>query len=177
MENITPLIVPVPPNFEQVMGYLHDRKWVAFYWTPYGDELEFDDGYSSGTIDWQGWLKFQQHKLVRPLLQSFDFGSSESDAVHWLLLDRQTRTFYVGVKLDVQQFLRTFISQMKIESVEISFDELQEKVMNMVKNMKRVHQSVTPDQIRDMLNTKQQLIEDMVTWLDNLYGKIVNDDR
>lgn len=50
-EQLIPLSIPVPPMFEQALGYpgplVHTEeppaRYVAFYWTEGGDEAAFDD--------------------------------------------------------------------------------------------------------------------------------------
>lgn len=108
LHKLNKIDLPAPPYFAKTMGYHYGRKWVAFYWSPGGDELEFYDGQQSGTIYWFGWLRFINHQLVQAFLKDYNFGSSENDATHWLLLDRQTRSFFVGLKKDVQHFLDLF---------------------------------------------------------------------
>lgn len=177
MENmpsdIQAMVLPVPPEFEQVMGYPGNRKWVAFFWTPYGDELEFDDGHSSGTIDWVGWLAFVRHRLVRPLIMAYDFGSSESEAVHWLLLDRQTRQFYVGEKRTVHGFLESFTRQFKSEPVEILPDQLNQ-LRDLLRNgLQEKRAEINIDDVQEMVAGKMSRVDKMVRWLDKTYDDVM----
>jgi hypothetical protein len=173
--DIQEMLLPVPPGFEQVMGYPGNRKWVAFFWTPYGDELEFDDGYSSGTIDWPGWLAFVRHRLVRPLIKAYDFGSSDSDPVHCLLLDRQKRQFYVGEKKAVHRFLETFTRQIQIktEPVEVSLDQLNQMRDFFENGLQEQKSESKIDDLQKIIASKNSRVEKMVGWLDATYNEIM----
>jgi hypothetical protein len=46
---MTPVPVPVFPWLAKAFGYRGDARFVAFYWTPAGDEVVYDDGMRSGT--------------------------------------------------------------------------------------------------------------------------------
>src|ERR687896_2600038 len=95
-KGLTPLPAPVPPILAQAIGYTGDARYVAFNWTPYGDEAEYFDGRSSATGNWQAFLAYIQHPAVSPHLNDYDFGSSESEAKHALILDRENTAVYVA---------------------------------------------------------------------------------
>jgi hypothetical protein len=82
----------VPPMLEQALGYPGQARLVAFYWSPIGDEAMYDDGRCSGDGNWHAYLAFVEHPTVEPHLHPFDLGSSEDEARHWLVLDREART-------------------------------------------------------------------------------------
>jgi hypothetical protein len=172
--DIHDLVLPVPPGFEQVMGYPGNRKWVAFYWMPFGDELEFDDGHSAGTIDWPGWLAFVRHRLVWPLIKAYDFGSSESGAIHWLLLDRQARQFYVVEKRAVSDFLQSFKRQIKSEPVEISHDQIELLHHLFQDGLQEQRAAIKIDDARQMVADKRNRVDKMVGWLDATYDEIMD---
>ena len=46
-DTFQPLLLPVPPMLEAALGYPGTARYVAFYWLPGGDELMWDDGWSS----------------------------------------------------------------------------------------------------------------------------------
>jgi hypothetical protein len=106
ISSLTPLAIPVPPMLEAALGYAGAARWVAFHWEPCGDELRYHDGAVSTDGSWHAWLTFAHHRRIAPALVPYHFGSSEEAAVHWLLLDRETRTLFVGAVVDVQHFLR-----------------------------------------------------------------------
>ena len=49
---LTPLKAPIPPQLKEALGYEGDARFVAFYWSPDGDEAMYDDGQTSGDGDW-----------------------------------------------------------------------------------------------------------------------------
>jgi hypothetical protein len=94
-KTLVPLPVPVPPMLEQALDYPGQARLVAFYWSPSGDEATYNDGAQAGDGDWVAYLAFVQHPTVEPHLCPFDLGSSEEEAQHWLVLDREARTLSV----------------------------------------------------------------------------------
>jgi hypothetical protein len=95
-EQPTSLEVPVPPMLEEALGYMGHARYVAFYWEPMGDECRVDDGQLDADAHWEAFLSYTQHRRVKPALQGYNLGSSESEAVHWLLLDRVKRELSVA---------------------------------------------------------------------------------
>jgi hypothetical protein len=91
---------------EEALGYAGSSRWVAFHWTPCGDELRYHDGTVSADGSWHAWLTFVHHRCIAPALAPYHFGNSEEEAYHWLVLDRETRTLFVGAVGDVQQCVR-----------------------------------------------------------------------
>jgi hypothetical protein len=89
LKDLTPLPAPVPPMLAKAIGHTGDARYVAFNWTPYGDEAEYFDGRRSATGNWQAFLAYIQHPAVSPLLEGYDFGSSDSEATHCLIVDRE----------------------------------------------------------------------------------------
>lgn len=103
---LAPVHIPVHPRIEHILGYNGDRRLVAFWWTPAGDELMFSDGQCSADGEWSAWLLWTRHMTVFLHLRRFDFGSSDFGAKHWLLLDRETRKVYAGDASQVDRFLQ-----------------------------------------------------------------------
>jgi hypothetical protein len=102
---ITPIPIKLPASFEKALGYERGQRWVAFYWEPCGDEAMYFDAYCSTQCNWYPFLQFIHHPRVKPWLTGYDFGSSDSDAIHWLLCDLQDRAVSVGTKVEVETFL------------------------------------------------------------------------
>src|SRR6266568_8084376 len=105
LEGLTPLKAPVPPMLEKAIGYHGEARFVSFHWTPEGDEADYDDGQRAGTGEWQGYLAYVQHPTVHPLLTHYNLGSSDSEAKHSLILDRQECKLYVASTKDTRTFL------------------------------------------------------------------------
>ena len=98
--------IPVPPMLERALGYDGDSPLVAFWWAPGGDELCYADGrieLCGG--NWSAWLDYVNHPRVVSYLTHYDFGSSEIEGEHRLLLDRRTRTLAVADRNTVTRLL------------------------------------------------------------------------
>lgn len=106
------LPLQAPPGLVELSGYQGSARLVALSWTSFGDELLYRDGTVSGAGDWRGWLAFVEHPLGQAVLGPYELGSSESEAAHWLLIDREDRTLDIGLGLDVQQLLASQPSEL-----------------------------------------------------------------
>jgi hypothetical protein len=153
-------MVPVPPMLEKAIGYHGEARFVSFHWTPGGDEADYDDGQRAGTGEWQGYLAYIQHPTVHPLLTHYDLGSSDSEAKHALILDRQERKLYVASKKDA----RTFLAQQwpKAEPIHMT----QEEWTAMVEALKNV-QFTEPgiEEIQKRIEEQSALVEALQNWL------------
>jgi hypothetical protein len=109
-----------PAQLVELSGYDGAGRLVAMWWTPFGDELMFSDGTITATGDYRGWLSFCAHPLTRLLLNSYELGSSEQEAEHWLLVDRHAATLDVGLAHDVQALLATQPSELHALTAELS---------------------------------------------------------
>ena len=105
-----------PPNIERVFGYDKYRRWVAFFWSKQEDACLSFDGYAYAPISQLAWDSFFSHQLIvalnhkresNRLKKVYDFGDRRASARHWLLLDRQKRTVYVGGKNAILDFFRS----------------------------------------------------------------------
>lgn len=120
------LPLAVPDVLEAAFEYDGDKRWVAFYWEPAGDELAWTDGQRGVTgANWQAYLEFTQHHAVWPTLAPFNFGSSEEPACHWLVLDRQARRLYAAPLRSAHAFLAQQATPLPVGLPwEIALDEL-----------------------------------------------------
>ena len=102
--------IPVPNSLFTAMDYDGDAQYIAIYWTPAGDDAMVTDGLSSFTSNWQAYLAYLDHPTVRSGLaraniDRWAFGSSESEATHWLVLDREEHKAYVVPSAEADRFL------------------------------------------------------------------------
>jgi len=155
--------------FEQAVGYKNDARFVAIFWECESDALGFSDSkFSSGLIDYQGWMLFHKHPLVRLHFLEYDFGSSSYEAIHWLLLDRQSRRFYAGEKGAVASFLESEAfpvgkparkdSSVLVNQVNYLLDRVDE--------FRKV--GVAPDELIKSLQEKKAVRDNLRTWLGRL---------
>ena len=157
---LTPLSLPVPPMLEEALGYTGTARWVAFHWEPVGDELRYHDGTVSADGSWYAWLTFVQHRRIAPALAPYHFGDSEEDARHWLVLDRETRTLFVGTVADVQRVLR---QSSPLVGIVDALTALREALRTRLRTPQHVHVMV-----EQAMQRGQQLVTALHTWLDTL---------
>src|SRR5258705_3680678 len=105
MRNLKKLLLPVPPMIEEAFGYTGSSRFVAFYWrpSPFGFSCQ-DPALSKTSPHRTVWLTFAQHPRVHPFLDSFNLGSEDRAAKHWLVLDRVERQFFIGLVGNVKAF-------------------------------------------------------------------------
>jgi len=159
---LTPLMVPVPPMLEHAIGYEGEARFVSFYWTPGGDEADYDDGQRAGTGNWQGYLAFVQHPTVHPELAQYQLGSSDSDAQHRLILDRYERKLYVASMKDAQQLLAQ--QWPKTEPIHMTREEWTAMQTQILKTIKQ-HRDIDMDEIHKRVEAQYALVEALQSWL------------
>lgn len=100
------LAAAAPPMLAEAIGYPGHARYVAFYWTPCGDEVIFSDGRISADGHWPAWLLFVRHNSIAPHLEGYNLGSSDEEATHWLLIDCENCTMYIGTRGEVYHVLK-----------------------------------------------------------------------
>jgi hypothetical protein len=160
---LTPLNAPVPPMLEKAIDYHGEARFVSFHWTPYGDEADYNDGQRGGTGNWQGFLAFVQHPTVYPLLSEYNFGSSEDDAQHALILDRQARKLYIASIKDTD----TFLGQQwpKTEPIRLTREEWERFKAEAIKNIKQKQENINMEDIHRRMEEQYAIVEDLQHWL------------
>lgn len=174
------LVLPAPPEFAETLGYRGEARYVAFWWTPSGDELCFYDGsmFAAGA-SWHAWLTFIRHPLVRACLDvaaeedgvgRYEFGSSDSEAVHALLLDRWQQTLDVGPVSEAELFLRTQPSP--AAAVQQAYDLSDEEMLTHMLEVFKAQQNRPSDEIireaHERLEQDRRLEQAMAAWLDQV---------
>ncbi len=132
---LTPLQAPVPPMLAKAIGYTGDARFVSFHWTPYGDEVDYSDGRMSATGNWHPFLTYIQHPAVSPHLGDYDFGSSDSEATHALILDRKNQTLYVAPVKEAAAFLTK--QRLPWPPIRMSQEEYLAKISEALKQVKQ----------------------------------------
>jgi hypothetical protein len=97
----------IPYDFLREFCYPGPRRFIAFYWTPLGDDACFDDGQSSacGLSDNLLLLTFLRRKDVWAWRaeHELNFGNSDEEATHWLVVDKDTNEVYAAPKAEARQ--------------------------------------------------------------------------
>ncbi len=147
----------------KAIGYTGDARYVAFNWTPYGDEAEYFDGRRSATGNWQAFLAYVQHPAISPLLEGYDMGSSESEATHCLILDREKIELLIGPVKEARVFLT---EQWPPEPpLRMSQEEYLAKVSEALRNVKPLD-AIDIEEVQRRIDEQYALIEQMENWLD-----------
>lgn len=160
--------IKLPWSFEDALGYPRAFRWVAFFWEPCGDEAIFDDGYCSTDGNPWGFLRFISHPNVKPLLSGFHLGSSDSEAIHWLLCDLEGRDVFVGEKVEVKAFLvnevRKYVPEERLpvnSRVEISPEEM-EKLLTGIREQMRQVPVTTVAEVQEKIKRDKEAVDKLV---------------
>ncbi|MHB8698652.1 MAG: hypothetical protein ACYC9J_11605 [Sulfuricaulis sp.] len=95
---------PVPPMFEQAIGYEGKCRYVGFYWSH--DDLVYEDGLVIMLgAHTPAWNIITTHRLMAFYSAALNFGSPYHEAVHWLVLDRHMRHFYAAPTQEARALL------------------------------------------------------------------------
>jgi hypothetical protein len=160
---ITTLHVPVPPMLAEAIGYKGEARFVSFQWTPYGDEADYSDGWLSGTGNWQAFLAYIQHPVVSPFLQRYDFGSSENEASHALILDRDKSELMIAPVKEARVFLESQWGTQ--QTIPLSKEEYLDMLSKALRGIKRTD-DIDVEEIQRRIEEQYTMIEDMQRWLD-----------
>jgi hypothetical protein len=147
----------------KAMGYTGNAQYVAFKWTPYGDEALYNDGRLSATGNWHTFLVYIQHPAVSPLLEEYDLGSSDSEARHCLILDREKHEIFMAPVKEANAFLA---EQWPPEPpIRLSQKEELAAISEVLKQVKPPD-DIDIEEIQRKIDAQFALIEDMQQWLD-----------
>lgn len=164
---MTPLDIPVPPQLEAAVGLTDTpARFFAIYWHPCGDEACYDDGRSSGTGNWTGYLAFTRNPAVCLALAPFDLGSSDAEPEHWLLIDRKARRAFVGPWREVSRILREQWEESAAGPAVISQEEWAALVARLEEEI-RSRPMPTMAEITARMEEQRRLEDQMVRWLDS----------
>ena len=140
------------------------------YWTPFGDEVMWETGWSRATGNWAVWLTFVRHPRIAPALRPYHLGSSEHEATHWLLLDRHERTLSVGPGEAVYAFLRernqpaTWIGEPDANAEPLVIDAAFLEAF--VEQMEELQSTVTAEELYANLADQDLQLQRLQAWLD-----------
>ena len=138
------LVGVLPRNWERAFGYDGDARYVAFYWTPVGDEAVYDDGQVAGDGNWRLYLtlRYQHPELDR----RYNVGYSDLAADHWLLLDRETHDLVVMPRAEAEARLRQQWTSLDANAKLTSFesDVIREAVQQALDNVESAMQHIGP---------------------------------
>ena len=173
--NLKLLAATAPPMLCEAVGYSGSARYVGFYWTPCGDEIIYTDGRLSADGDWHSWLLFIRHKSIAPQLEGYNLGSSDEEATHWLLVDRETHSLYVGTRGEVHQTLRgQYTGQVpasESQEANASEENMPEDFKSLIESFVEV-EGPAPEAIIEAMRTQEALTTELSVWLDiNVSGE------
>jgi hypothetical protein len=172
------LPISAPPIFSEAVGYRGDARFVAFYWTPCGDDVICTDGTVRAHGNWYAWLLFVHHSAVALHLEPYDFGSSESEPTHWLLVDRQSNELYAGTPKEICKLLekqstgqRSSVDMKKpVSSGVITIDTFAAFLKEGLTEV----DSLSQQEIKNEMRRRNKLIDELIRWLNYQETKPAN---
>ena len=118
------LPLPCPAQLVELSHYRGDRRWIALWSSPTGDELIVRDGAFTITAPSHAWTCFCAHPLVGVFLEPYRLGQTHDQGEHRLLVDRYLGSLHVGLAEDVEQLLATQPSDLIARTDELSPGEM-----------------------------------------------------
>jgi len=164
------IAISAPPMLAEAMGYPGRARYVAFYWTPCGDEVIYTDGHLSADGYWHSWLLFTRHRTIAPYLQEYNLGSSDEEATDWLLVDRETYALYVGTPGEVLRVLRGQYANQAPDSKPQGYDISDEITLDDFRSLISSFVEVSgpkPEKIIEAMRKQNALTEELRAWLDS----------
>ena len=112
MERIT---LPDDRSFELNSGYTGNERYIEYY--DHIGGLVINDGAESNYLtDTDFFLKWAEQPGMRNLFEEFVFSDVRADGKYGLLLDRQTRSMYLGLHKYAQRIVNR---QERIDSISV----------------------------------------------------------
>ncbi len=93
----------LPPShlFDEPLGCSVNRRFFALYWSRADRVPVLNDGFFEIVGAPDPYRVWRYHPKVIAALEGFNIGDAATTLDHWLLVDRKTRTLYVGKVPDV----------------------------------------------------------------------------
>lgn len=159
-----PVDIPVHEILLDALGYRSQARFVAIYFGA-GDEGYAEDGRFSMTCDPHAYLAFIRHPACMALAP-FNLGSSDDEADHLVVIDRQAGRAYVAPVAEARRFLREqWQESAPLGPVVLSEKEI-EAVMAHIRQQLDARPMPTPEQIMAALHEQHRLHRELVAWLD-----------
>jgi hypothetical protein len=158
--------VPVPPDLAKTFGYEGDARYVAFYWSPAGDEVMYDDGRSSGTGEWHAFAVYRDHRNVAPELRTCNLGHSDGEADQWLIVDQTQNQAYVAPVALAPRLLIDQHPPLPVGSPEDAQDLAEELRSLFREGLEEIQANVSMDEIHRMMEDQREPTERMLRYLD-----------
>ncbi|VTS00596.1 Uncharacterized protein OS=Pelobacter propionicus (strain DSM 2379) GN=Ppro_3759 PE=4 SV=1 [Gemmata massiliana] len=159
----TPLELPVPPELAEALGYPGRARFVAFYISPFGDDLMHADGRDSGSGHSWTFLAYKRHWAVAGLLAPWDLGSPDTRGEFWLVLDRFGARASVAPAGEAETFLRG----QHAPAPELTPDEARTLRAEIARTLDEWRtRAVDPDEVRRLMDEHRDRVERVMAFLD-----------
>lgn len=158
-----PLDLALPPMLVNASGYTGEARFVALYWG-IGDELYVNDGARLFTGDWMVFHYWRNHMSIHSHLASYDLGSCEAEARHWLVVDCEQERIYAIEARSAAAFLRTQWKTPDPTPVPLVIDRDTWKLL--AKEVRQRMQAVSPSEIQAALHQQEQWYREIQLWLE-----------
>lgn len=176
IEHLEHVAAPVPPNLAEALGYRGASRFVAFWWDA-DDKLAFSDGVRSqtGGLRWFVWKIYLGHLAVLPHVMGFNFGASDAEAEHRLVVDRRDGRLHAGAAAAVAAFLRSTQSASEPSTSRPAAEEAIDVALLVRNKIEEVRVSQEDrDRIAARVQRDQalehQVYQELQAWLDRQLG-------
>ena len=159
------LAAPVPPQLEAAVEYRGDARYFGIFWMPAGDEAMVTDGRTTHDGCWFGYQAFVDHPLMMLALAGhhYDLGSSDTDATHWLIIDRNTRTIALAPRPHAEAFL--IQQHPALPTLQLTRDDWLAVIQAASAQWQAQLAPTTALDMHERLAAQNQIIREMTDWL------------
>ncbi len=142
--------LPAVEEFVASIGYDGPARWVGVFWGG-GDEAYYCDGRITATGEWRAYLSYVDHPRIAEWLgeRRYQLGSSEEEATHCLVLDRQNCLGYVMAGDEAERLLHSQWPKEKIAERLLTMDEFYDLMQKVVDDINKKQAAKTQEQIID----------------------------
>ena len=159
------LAAPVPPQLEAAVEYRGEARFFGIFWQPAGDEAMVTDGRTTHDGCWWGYQAFVDHPLMMLALAGhhYDLGSSDTDATHWLIIDRETRTIALAPRPHAEAFLTQ--QHPALPTLHLTRDDWLAVIQAASAQWQAQLTQTAEMDVRARLAAQNQIIREMTDWL------------
>jgi len=157
------LPLPLPPALCEAAGYTGGGRYLAMWWTPFGDELMLCDGESTCTGWWPAWTTLAQHPLGQALFSPYQLGSSDVRLCTGCWPTACRTSLHIGLALDVRQLLATQPSELAAAIEILGAEHLEQFIQT---HLTAPARPPDPREIQRQLERCTRLVAEFAAWLD-----------
>lgn len=171
---LVPLLVPVPPDLAEVLGYQETGRYLALSFGASDNTLQISDGrLIFETSNWGGWLAFYKHPSVYPVLSPLRFGQSVVPPRRILLLDRERSKLYAASPEDAERFFAGLRDSGALPVYPLPEAPTEESLRQVDRfaltssDINELDLEPLTERVATLFYEKRRLTDDMLAWLNN----------